>query len=183
MQKQLKTRCFEKISNKIEIFIFKIIRLKKSNKLINTPSWPWTKCKNKVGGFTLIELMIVIAIIGILVAIAIPSYQNYTRRAHYAEVVQATEPYKLGVQECFQMTGSLDNCSAGENDVPNAIASGKGPDLINSIDVAAGGVITVTPKNLYGIAAADIYILTPTIDDDTLTWASSGQGVTDGYAN
>lgn len=138
--------------------------------------------QKKSAGFTLIELMIVIAIIGILVALAIPSYQNYTRRAHYAEIVQATEPFKLGVQECFQTTGSLDGCSAGQNGVPNAITAGNGPDLIDSVNVDNDGIITVIPKNLYGILSADNYTLTPTDNNDQLTWQAGGQGVADGYA-
>ena len=53
-------------------------------------------------GFTLIELMIVVAIIGILAAIAIPSYIDYTRRAKVAEVLNVTAPYKLAISEYYQ---------------------------------------------------------------------------------
>lgn len=133
-----------------------------------------------VKGFTLIELMITIAIIGILAAIAIPSYQNYSRRAYFSEVVQATAPYRVGVGECVQTLGTLTGCNAGSNNIPAAISTAVG--AVTSLAVA-NGVITVTPVAANGIVATDTYVLTPTLDaSGVITWVSSGGGVTNGYA-
>src|SRR6266404_1145066 len=138
--------------------------------------WDIRRCKMKsrwysIQGFTLIELMITIAIVGILAAIAIPSYQNYSRRAYYSEVVQATGPYRIAVGECVQNLGTLTGCDAGSNNIPAAIAAATG--AVTSLAVASG-VITVTPVAAHGIVATDTYILTPTVAaNGIITWASS----------
>lgn len=126
--------------------------------------------------------MIVIAIIGILIAIALPSYQNYTQRAHYSELVQAAAPYQLGVQACYQTTEALSNCTEGENSVPDAMTSTPDNSLIQTIEVKEKGIITITPKEKYGFLKSDQYILTPTITNDILSWIKSGDAIAKGYA-
>ena len=72
-------------------------------------------------GFTLIELMIVVAIIGILAAVAIPAYSNYTKKARFTEVTQATQAMKTGLEACMADMGDIQSCNNGSNGVPAVI--------------------------------------------------------------
>lgn len=122
-------------------------------------------------GFTLIELMIAIAIVGILAAIAVPTYLTYTKKAKFSEVIMATSPFKSAVDICAQSTNALTACGNAQNGVPAAQgASGQ----VTSIATAANGTITATDVN------AVTYILVPTRNATTgqVTWAVNTAGST-----
>lgn len=136
----------------------------------------------KQGGFSLMEILIVIAIVGILVAVAMPSYQNYMRRARYTEVLQASKPYRLSVEECFQMQLSLAGCKSGEHGISRLENSDNTKGLVHNITVSQGGIITLTPYARNGIKADDLYILRPEIHAHQLHWISSGKAVESGLA-
>lgn len=100
------------------------------------------KIKEKTeNGFTLIELMIVIAIIGILASVAVPQYASYTKRAKFAELVQKTASVKSAIHLCVQDLNTLTGCSNGNNGVPADITT---PEKYLSSMTSLDGLIEVT---------------------------------------
>ena len=127
-------------------------------------------------GFTLIELMIVIAIIGILAAIALPQYTQYTKKAKFAEIVNLSSGYKTDVALCAQNNNNvLTTCVGGANGVGWEIKSNQAATVGNTatVAVAANGVITGTAVAVNGLNG-ETYILTPTANTDGVSWVGTG---------
>lgn len=125
--------------------------------------------KKNMQGFTLIELMIVVAIIAILAAIAIPAYNDYMRKARFSEVMSVGAGYKLAVAECLNSIGTLAGCTAGANDIP-AIPASLASLNMDSMSVT-NGVITQDSVTAAGDRTS---VLTPVVDNGALNWVQSG---------
>ena len=123
-------------------------------------------------GFTLIELMIVVAIIGILAAIAIPQYQNYVTKAKWADLNTSVAPIKLAISECLQQNNStLTSCdTATKLNITLPTAAGNLSSM--TVNTTTAAIVVLGTTAVGGCTVT----WTPTASDSRVAWA----GVTSG---
>ncbi|OXY83829.1 pilin [Oceanimonas doudoroffii] len=125
---------------------------------------------SRQGGFTLIELMIVVAIVAILAAVALPAYQTYTNRAKFSEVIAATGAVKTTIEVCTQSGNAGGTCA---NRATSAADGTVATDLVNSVTTSFSDPdFTVTATGAGDVSGAT-YTMTGTVNSGRITWDSS----------
>jgi type IV pilus assembly protein PilA len=133
---------------------------------------------NKVQqGFTLIELMIVVAIIGILAAVAIPAYQDYTIRAKVTEGLGLASAAKTAVSEFFATNGALPNTNLSAGIALNESISG---NSVDKVDLIGSGVIQITYSAAAGPLNGGTLLLAPNTMGGRVAWSCTNPAGIDG---
>jgi len=121
-------------------------------------------------GFTLIELMIVVAIIGILAAVAIPAYQDYTIKAKIGNALTAVDSIKTAVGLCAQEAGGvLDTCDTGSGGVPAFTATKE----VASATVTNGAIAATLSTGIGTGVDGLVITFSPTVNDSSITWRNT----------
>lgn len=127
-------------------------------------------------GFSLIELMITIAIMGILVSLALPAYNNHYKRAKFTEVVLATNALQRAVEVCFYTKETLNNCDSFSK-IGASKSDYLAPSFIANIEIsntAGSYTITSTASSEASISnTGDTYIMVANINANQLQWELS----------
>jgi prepilin-type N-terminal cleavage/methylation domain-containing protein len=139
----------------------------------------------KQSGFTLIELMIVVAIVAILAAVALPAYQNYTKKSKMSQLVADTSGAKTAIEVCVQSNGKA-ACGPGDYGIPGSTASSavsSGVDLtVDFADPTYTITTEVKDDTMSPLVSGDKYILTGDVaTDGKINWQGKCEGEATSY--